>query len=174
TEKSPQTSLVLTAPITLRSGTNAIVISATDGAGATLKDVRTVTYDPPKVAAVPPPQQPATPPAPQRNQWAVVIGIGNYESPGIPRLKYTVSDAEAIYQTLIGPAGFKKDNVLLLTDRTDRKPTLRNIKWALGTFLGRSAQKDDTVLVYFAGHGARAGDPRGLERDGLAKYLIPS
>jgi hypothetical protein len=174
TEKSPQTSLVLTAPITLRSGTNAIVISATDGAGATLKDVRTVTYDPPKVAAVPPPQQPAAPPAPQRNQWAVVIGIGNYESPGIPRLKYTVSDAEAIYQTLIGPAGFKKDNVLLLTDRTDRKPTLRNIKWALGTFLGRSALKDDTVMIFFAGHGAPEVDTRGLERDGLAKYLIPS
>ena len=174
TEKSPQTSLVVTAPLTLRTGTNAIVISATDSAGVTLKDVRTVTYDPPKVAAVAPPPAPAAPPAPQRNQWAVVIGIGHYESPSIPRLKYTVSDAEAIYQTLIGPGGFKKDNVMLLTDRTDRKPTLRNIKWALGTFLGRSAQKDDTVLIFYAGHGAPEVDTRGLERDGLAKYLIPS
>jgi uncharacterized caspase-like protein len=64
--------------------------------------------------------------------------------------------------------------VVLLTDRTDRKPTLRNIKWALGTFLARAAQKDDTVIVYFAGHGAPEIDQRGLERDGLAKYLIPS
>ena len=92
----------------------------------------------------------------------------------IPRLRYTVPDAEAIYETLIGPAGFKKDNVLLLTDRSERKPTLRNIKWALGTFLGRSAQKDDTVVIFFAGHGAPEVDTRGLERDGLAKYLIPS
>jgi len=83
-------------------------------------------------------------------------------------------DAEAIHQTLIGPAGFKKDNVLLLTDRSERKPTLRNIKWALGTFLGRSARKDDTVVIFFAGHGAPEVDTRGLERDGLAKYLIPS
>src|SRR4029450_7469124 len=101
----------------------------------TVKDVRTVTYDPPKVAAVLPPPTPAPPP-PKRNQWAVVIGIGNYESAAIPRLKYTVSDAEAIYQTLVGPAGFSKDNVLLLTDRTERKPTLRHLNWARGRVLG--------------------------------------
>ena len=120
----------------------------------------------------PPPPPPAAASAHER--WAVVIGVGAYESSAIPRLKYTVSDAEAIYQTLVGPAGFKKDHVLLLTDRSERKPTLRNVKWALGTFLGRSAKKDDTVLIFFAGHGAPEVDTRGLERDGLAKYLIPS
>src|SRR3989441_11130331 len=119
----------------------------------------------------PPPPPPA---GATHERWAVVIGVGAYESAGIPRLKYTVSDAEAIHQTLIGPAGFKKENVLLLTDRSERKPTLKNIKWALGTFLARSAKKDDTVLIFFAGHGAPEADPRGLERDGLAKYLIPS
>ncbi|HEU4368425.1 MAG TPA: caspase family protein [Methylomirabilota bacterium] len=170
-ERTPQTSVVVTTPVTLRPGTNAIVISATDAGGVQRQEVRTVTYDPPRIAAVPPPAAPA-PPA--RQQWAVVIGVGQYESVAVPRLRYTVSDAEAVYQTLIGPAGFKKDNVLLLTDRSDRKPTLRNIKWALGTFLGRSAQKDDTVLIFFAGHGAPEVDTRGLERDGLAKYLIPS
>ena len=30
------------------------------------------------------------------------------------------------------------------------------------------------MLVYFAGHGAPEVDPRGIERDGLAKYLIPA
>jgi uncharacterized caspase-like protein len=64
--------------------------------------------------------------------------------------------------------------VLLLTDTAERKPTLRNIKYALGTFLARSAGRDDTVIVYFAGHGAPEVDPRGVEKDGLAKYLIPS
>jgi uncharacterized caspase-like protein len=48
------------------------------------------------------------------------------------------------------------------------------MKYALGTFLARSAGKDDTVIVYFAGHGAPEIDPRGVEKDGLAKYLIPS
>ena len=30
------------------------------------------------------------------------------------------------------------------------------------------------MLIFFAGHGAPETDQRGLERDGLAKYLIPS
>lgn len=64
--------------------------------------------------------------------------------------------------------------MFLLTDKTEKKPTLRNIKWALGTFLARSARRDDTVLIFFAGHGAPEVDPRGVERDGLAKYLVPS
>jgi uncharacterized caspase-like protein len=165
-------SMVVTAPVTLRPGPNTVVVRATQADGGVRQELRTVVYDPPRVAAAPPPAVAA--PAPARNQWAVVIGVGRYESVGIPRLRYTVADAEAIYETLVGAAGFRKDNVLLLTDRSERKPTLRNIKWALGTFLGRSAQKDDTVLIFFAGHGAPEVDTRGLERDGLAKYLIPS
>src|SRR5262249_25598670 len=67
-----------------------------------------------------------------------------------------------------------RDHVMLLSDRSERKPTLRNIKYALGTFLARNARRDDTVLVFYAGHGAPEIDPRGIERDGYAKYLIPS
>jgi hypothetical protein len=118
---------------------------------------------------------PAVTPAPvPREAYAVVIGVGRYEHTGIPTLQYAVADAEAVYKVLTETGGFKKDNILLLTDRTERKPTLRNIKYALGTFLARAALKDDTVIVYFAGHGAPEVDQRGLERDGLAKYLIPS
>jgi uncharacterized caspase-like protein len=171
-ERTPQKSVAVAVPVTLRAGANAIVIAAAEADGTVRQEVRTVIYDAPRVAAVPP--APASPPQPAHDRWAVVIGVGAYESPAIPRLRYTVPDAEAVYQTLIGPAGFKKDNVLLLTDRSEKKPTLRNIKWALGTFLARSARKDDTVVIFFAGHGAPEIDPRGVERDGLAKYLIPS
>lgn len=154
-------------PVTLQPGDNAIEVTAVDKAGNASQVVRTVARAAPAVAA------PAAPPLLKHEQWAVVIGVGNYESPSVPRLKYTVADADAIYKTVIGSMGFKKENVLLLTDRSERKPTLKNIKWALGTFLSRAAKKDDTVLIFFAGHGAPEVDARGLERDGLAKYLIP-
>jgi uncharacterized caspase-like protein len=113
-------------------------------------------------------------PTRNRERWAVVIGVGSYENPTIPKLQFPSADAEALYQVLVTSAGFKKDNVLLLTDTTSKKPTLREVKWALGTFLARSAKKDDLVLIFFAGHGAPEVDPRGVESDGLAKYLVPS
>jgi len=169
TERTPAKSLVLTAPMTLREGANAIVVSASEADGTVHHEIRTVIYDKPKVAAPRP-----LPPAPARDQWAVIVGIGRYESSEISRLRYSVPDAEAIHQVLTGPAGFKPEHIHLLTDSTERKPTLRNLKWALGTFLARSAKKDDTVLIFFAGHGAPEVDQRGIERDGLAKYLIPS
>jgi uncharacterized caspase-like protein len=100
--------------------------------------------------------------------------VGRYASPDIPSLRYSVADAEAFSQLLIERAGFKKENVLLLTDKTEKKPTLRDMKWALGTFLARSAKKEDLVVIFYAGHGAPEIDPRGSEPDGLAKYLVPS
>jgi hypothetical protein len=169
-ERSLPKSLVVSTPVTLREGANVIALSASESDGAVHQEIRTVFYDKPKGYEVLPRPLPAPP---SRDQWAVVIGAGRYESPEVPRLRYTVLDAEGIYQVLIGPAGFKQEHVLLLTDRTERKPTLRNIKWALGTFLARSAKKDDTVFIFFAGHGAPEVDQQGVERDGLAKYLVP-
>jgi hypothetical protein len=170
TERTAPKSLVVTAPVTFREGTNTLVVSATEPDGTRRQELRTVSYEKPQ-ATVAAPGLPAVRPA---NRWAVVVGVGRYDHPQIPRLRYAVPDAEAIHRVLIGAAGFKPEHVLLLTDTSERKPTYRNLKWALGTFLARSAQKDDTVLVFFAGHGAPEVDPRGLERDGLAKYLIPS
>jgi len=169
-ERSPQKTMAVSAPLTLREGANAIVITAREPDGAARQEVRTVILERAKPAA--PAAPPAPPPPPPSTQWAVIIGVGGYESSAVPRLRYSVADADAVYQTLIG-AGFKKENILLMTDKTERKPTLRNIKWALGTFLARSAHKDDLVMIYFAGHGASEVDQRGIERDGLSKYLVP-
>jgi len=169
-ERSPQKTMAVSAPLTLREGANAIVITAREPDGAARQEVRTVILERAKSAA--PAAPPAPPPPPPSTQWAVIIGVGGYESSAVPRLRYSVADADAVYKTLIS-AGFKKENILLMTDKTERKPTLRNIKWALGTFLARSAHKDDLVMIYFAGHGASEIDQRGIERDGLSKYLVP-
>jgi len=172
-ERTTARSVALAVPLTLREGTNVVVVRAAEADGTVRQEIRTIIYDKPKLAAVPPAA--ATPPEKALpDRWAVVIGVGQYESPDVTRLQFAVPDAEALYQVLIGQGGFRKEHVLLLTDRTERKPTLRNIKWALGTFLTRSAKKDDTVMIFFAGHGAPEVDPRGIERDGLAKYLAPS
>ena len=147
------------------------MVRATSADGHVQQEVRTVTYERPTAPpGGPPPLRRET----SRDRWAVVIGVGRYASPDIPSLRYSVADAEAFAQLLIERAGFKKENVLLLTDKTERKPTLRDMKWALGTFLARSAKKEDLVVIFYAGHGAPEIDPRGSEPDGLAKYLVPS
>jgi len=171
-ERSPRKSMAVSAPLTLREGPNAIVITALESDGTARQEVRTVILERPKPVA--PAAPPAPPPPPPSTQWAVIIGVGGYESSAVPKLRYPVADADAVYQTLIASGGFKKENILLLTDKTERKPTLRNIKWALGTFLARSAHKNDLVVIYFAGHGASEVDQRGIERDGLSKYLVPA
>jgi Caspase domain len=169
-ERNPQRSVAVAASVKLREGVNAIVLSASEPDGILRQELRTVIYERPKVAEA----APAAPPPVTRERWAVVIGAGQYESTEIPQLRYSVPDAEAIAEILIASAGFKKEHVLVLTDKTPKPPTLRNIKWALGTFLARSAGKEDTVLIFFAGHGAPEVDPRGIEGDGLAKYLVPT
>jgi hypothetical protein len=170
-ERSPKKSVAIATPIKLREGANTIVVRAMSADGLVQQEVRTVTYERPTA----PPEGP-TPPrlGTSRDRWAVVIGVGRYASPDIPSLRYSVADAEAFAQLLIERGGFKKENVLLLTEKTERKPTLRDMKWALGTFLARSAKKEDLVVIFYAGHGAPEIDPRGSEPDGLAKYLVPS
>jgi uncharacterized caspase-like protein len=87
------------------------------------------------------------------NYYAVVIGIGNYQDDRIPKLKYTTVDAEEIYNILTDPhyGNFPENQVKLLIDE---QATYNNIKSAIGTWLKRNTRKNDTVIIFFAGHGA--------------------
>jgi hypothetical protein len=172
-ERRPPRTLALAVPLTLEPGPNAIVVTVTEAGGATRSETRSVTFKPPTSAVGEATAAAPAAAAPGPEHWAVVVGVGRYDSPQIARLRYAVDDAEAVARALWEVAGYKPENVVLLTDRSDRKPTLRNLKWALGTFLARSAGKGDTVVIYFAGHGAPEVDVSGKERDGLAKYLVP-
>jgi hypothetical protein len=155
-------------PAALRPGANVIEITAADRAGNVAQVVRTVTR---AGAAVAPPAAAPTPKVSSR--WAVIVGVGEYDDRTIPRLRFAARDAEAMYEFLTTRGGYPKEHVLLLTDSTAQKPTLLNIKRALGDFLARRAGRDDMVLIYFAGHGAPEVDAGGMEADGLSKYLIP-
>src|SRR5438093_1487552 len=161
----------VTVPITLREGANTVVVTARDVDGGVRQEIATITYARAAAAVAVPP---VPPPAPvTRERWAVIVGAGRYDNRAIPPLRFAAADAEAMYKTLVEVAGFKRENVILMTERTERKPTLRNLRQVLGTFLARAPKKEDTVVIFFAGHGAPEVDPRGAERDGLAKYLVP-
>ncbi len=89
-------------------------------------------------------------------RYALIIGIGRYRDGRIPPLRYTVADARAMYDVLTDPrhGRFPKGNVRLLLDE---RATLVNIRKGLN-WLVREAGEDDTVVVYYSGHGAPEGD----------------
>jgi len=103
-----------------------------------------------------------------RNIWAVIVGIDHYQS--IPKLKYAVKDAQAIYQLLTSVNQIPPENVTLLLNE---QATLTNLRSYLGTKLKQSASKDDMVIIYFAGHGATERDVTSPDGDGLEKYILP-
>jgi len=100
--------------------------------------------------------------------WAVVIGISKYQH--VQSLKYGDKDALAVYDYLISRVGVPKDQVTLLINE---QATLTNLKRVLGTELRRKAGQKDTVIIYYAGHGAPESDSTSADDDGMEKYLVP-
>jgi formylglycine-generating enzyme required for sulfatase activity len=116
--------------------------------------------------------EPADGPGWTGQRWAVIIAIGEYQDPSIPPLGLTLNDAHEVHALLTDPqrGGVPRANALLVTGKD---ATLRGIKQAIGDWLYRRAGVQDTVLIYYAGHGGVEKDRAGQERDGLAKYLLP-
>jgi uncharacterized caspase-like protein len=99
--------------------------------------------------------------------WAVVVGISRYKT--VRSLQFGDKDALAIYDYLLKQVGIPKENIMLLTNE---QATLVNIRRTLGTELRRKAGQKDTVIIYFAGHGAPEIDATSPDDDGLEKYLV--
>lgn len=89
--------------------------------------------------------------------YAVIIGIGNYQNENIRDLKFAVNDAKAIYELLIDPnyGRIPENHIQLLLDH---KATKKDIQFAIGKWLSEKASPEDTVLFYYAGHGAPDGN----------------
>jgi len=104
----------------------------------------------------------------QEKIYAVVIGINKYKN--LPSLKYAVNDAREFYHYLVEMNQVPKDRVWLLLDE---EATLDKLRSTLGTLLRRSAGKDDTVIIFLAGHGATEQDASSPDGDGLEKYILP-
>lgn len=137
--------------IQLREGENIITVVAYDGdqleSTRTLRVVREVN----------------------RGQiWAVVIGISQYKT--ARSLKYADKDASAFRDYLTKNVGVLPDHMTFLINE---EATLFNLKRSLGTDLKRKAGPKDTVIIYYAGHGAPEPDASSPDGDGLEKYLIP-
>ncbi|MEH1861798.1 MAG: caspase family protein [Nostoc sp.] len=95
-----------------------------------------------------------------KRSLAVVIGINEYYNK-IPKLQTARRDAEVLAQILSEEHQY--DEVILITDETECKPTLKNLLTLLEERLPKEIQltKDDRLLFYFAGHGIARDSDKG-------------
>lgn len=79
--------------------------------------------------------------------WALIIGIDKYQS--APPLESAVKDALGVRDVLAERYGFEPQRTIELLDE---EATRTNVEDALYR-LGRQADVEDSVLIYYAGHG---------------------
>lgn len=97
---------------------------------------------------------------------ALLIGI-NYVGSQY-ELHGCINDVVQVSQLLKGAYGF--EDVRLLTDNTDVKPTSANIVQALKQLFAGSKQGDQ-IVVYYSGHGTQTRDTSGDEKDGFDEAI---
>lgn len=85
-------------------------------------------------------------------RYALIIGISKYANPNI-NLNYADKDAQSLDAVLLDSeiGAYKKDNVRLLVNE---EATRKNIMSALNSWLGARVKPEDSVLIFYSGHGA--------------------
>jgi uncharacterized caspase-like protein/tetratricopeptide (TPR) repeat protein len=97
---------------------------------------------------------PARNPGSNPNQWALLIGVGDYSGNTVD-LKYPGADARSIKDLLISSAGFAENHVRLLTDdgAGEARATKQNIFGAIDQYLAPRVQPGHEIIIFLAGHG---------------------
>ncbi len=98
-----------------------------------------------------------------KKSWALIIGIDNYIKAN--KLRYAVSDAEAVSNLIVKKYGFGSKYVIKLYNG---EATKENILRAFERLM-KETSEDDRVFVFFAGHGITMPLPEGKERG----YILP-
>lgn len=98
---------------------------------------------------------------------ALIIGI-NYRGTS-SELNGCINDAKSI-ETFLKEKNF--NDIKMLTDETHVKPTRVNILNVIKSLLENS-NKNDTLFIYYSGHGSYTLDRNGDELDGRDELLVP-
>ena len=146
-----QPNLEFSERLMLREGKNEILVSAIDRDNLSAQRLITVVRN-----------------MDRGKVWAVVIGISKYKT--VHPLRYADLDALAFNEYLSRNVGIPTEQITLLLNE---QATLTNLKRTLGTELKRKAAEKDTVIIYYAGHGAPEADASASDDDGLEKYIVP-
>jgi hypothetical protein len=105
---------------------------------------------------------------------AILIGINYIGQKG--ELKGCINDVKAIYNHLITNAGFNPQDIKILTEISDIKPTTSNIIMNLYELVMETNKPDaniDSLFIHYSGHGTYVRDKGGDENDGNDEAICP-
>lgn len=98
---------------------------------------------------------------------ALLVGI-NYRGTG-SELNGCINDVNAVKQYLL-KSGYGEQDITMLTDDTEIKPTHRNISTALHALIMSGAEQ---LYFHYSGHGSWQKDTSGDEADGRDESIVP-
>jgi hypothetical protein len=101
---------------------------------------------------------------------ALLIGI-NYKNTE-NELHGCINDVLNIQQFLTTYCLFHIQNIHVLTDETEMKPTSSNIQSQIKWLVSNNV-KGDTLVFYYSGHGSNVQDYNGDETDSRDETLVP-
>jgi len=106
-------------------------------------------------------------PVQSNNKKALIIGI-NYLGTS-SELNGCINDAKSI-ETYLNEQNYT--NIKMLTDETAMTPTRENILNEIKTLL-ETSNENDTLFIYYSGHGSNTVDRNGDELDGYDELIVP-
>jgi hypothetical protein len=99
---------------------------------------------------------------------ALLIGVNKYAYPWW-ELQGCVNDVELMRSLLQENFGFPPENISLLRDEeATREAILSELR-----SLVEATNRDDVVVIHYAGHGSQVTDREGDEPDGMDETILP-
>lgn len=95
---------------------------------------------------------------PKGTSWAILVGVEKYYT--APNLLYTLNDVQQLSDTLRRRGNYPTNQILEMVDTAPNarfQPLKASLMAELPRWLAKPA-KEDSVLVYFSGHGFRGKD----------------
>lgn len=103
---------------------------------------------------------------------ALLMGL-NYEGSDA-ELRGCINDIENVHNVLKNVYNYKEENMMVMTDHSDVKPTCRNIITQLIKLAERTYEEDiSEIWVSYSGHGTYIKDKNGDEDDKRDECLVP-
>lgn len=95
-------------------------------------------------------EPPAVKSKPNKNSYAIVIGIENYHQK-LPKADFATHDAQTITEYLTKALGYPEENVVTLLNENATNVAMAKYfeKW-----MPNNVETGGTVFIYFSGHGA--------------------